>query len=611
MRPPFFKRLHVRLTALPFLFVVLILAAGGAAFYWLDYSQVLKDYYKLYLVNITSEKKLAADSWVEFYKNDITNLSETPAVKEASRVMNAAFDKLPPLKRRKADQERQNISADLSAMLAGKVASGRYRMLAVISKDGRVFAGSKQEAVGADWSDRDFYKGISAVKKSPAFLRISSEGGNSAELVSVFQADNNTVDGIIYAVADAKELVSIMKIEKGVYRTGKVELIDGEGNVILSRDGVPSAKIKYNVPAAQKDEPVRQKAGTFFYCASLEDGQFRLIGTVEEVEAKAPINFLFALYCSCALLIAVVLIIQAAYTAPRLVSKPVAELTTYVNAASSGESGLYLDLKYKGELAELRIAFEDAVSYFTEREKLLSNDYKVPDKEEEKKPAEKHVSASSISEVCIYKEIKEPLARIASDIESAISAGAAPNAELQNIAEDANRLLVAADDLIALARFGNGISGSSSSEFEPAKELKKVEDEISRLIGSKEIVLVVDCENSVPQSLKMDKDSIYYMVKALATEAVLNTDIGTITITAGIATENDTRYLRFAVADTGRGFSKELLDQMLDTDKYMPGCFTNWVVKATAQSLGGRMEVESIEGKGSVFTVFIPFESAV
>lgn len=608
MKPAFFERLHIRLAALPFLFIVLILAAGGASFYWLDYSQAFKDYYKLYLVNITSEKKLAADSWFEFYKNDINNLSETAAVKEASGIMNSTFDKFPPLKRRRAEQGRQNILADLSALLADKVASGKYSMLALISKDGRVLAGSRQETLGADWSDRDFYKGLSKIKKSPAVLRISSESGagNSAEFVSVFQGDNNTVDGLIYAVADAKELVSIMKIEKGVYRSGKIELIDGEGNVVLGKDGVPATKVRYNVPAGQKDEFVRHKAGTFFYCANLEDSRFRLIGTVAESEAKAPMNFLFALYCACAVLIIIVLLVQAGYTAPRLVSRPVAELAAYVNAASMGSGDMDLNLNYKGELAGLRSAFEEIVREFAEREKFLRE---VSAKAKEQ-PADEHAFSSRLSEDCIYKELRGPLASLISDMESLGSAGSVSDTGLKDVLADANRLLVTADDLIALARLENRRVGPASSEFNVAAELKRVGDEAGKLIGPKEIGLVVDCDSSIPQTLLTDKDSVYYMMKALTAGAVLNTDVGTITVTAGIATEGKTKYLRFAVADTGKGASKEILDQQLAAAVYVPGGFTMWVVKATAQALGGGLEAESIEGRGSVFTVSIPFEAA-
>ncbi|TAN41663.1 MAG: HAMP domain-containing histidine kinase [Nitrospirae bacterium] len=610
MRPAFFKRLHIRLTALPFLLVVLILAVGGAAFYWLDYSQAFKDYYKLYLVNITSEKKLAVDSWFEFYKNDINGLSGTASVKEAGIIMNSSLDKLSALKRRKAEQERQNISAGLSALLADKTASGKYRMLAVISKDGRVFAGSKHEILGADWSDREFYKGSAKIKKSPAVFRITSEGGagDSAEFVSVFYGDNNTVEGMIYAAVDSKELAALMKIEKGVYRTGKVELIDGEGNVVLSKDGVPSAKLRYNVPAGRNDESVRHKAGTFFYCANLEDAQFRLIGTVQESEAKAPMNFLFALYCACAFLVIIVLLVQASYIAPSVVSRPVAELTAYINAASAGSRELDLDLEYKGELAALKSAFEDAVGYFSERERLLREELDVPVREEEK-PTVEPIPSSRISEECVSKQLREPIARIISDMEALMSEGPAVYAGLHDTVADANRLLVTADDLTALVRLENGRTGSLSSEFNPADGLKIIEEQAAGLIGQKEIGLVVDCDSSVPRVLLTDRDSVYYIMKALTFAAVLSTDVGTVTVTAGLAAENNAEYFRFAVSDTGRGFSKELLEQ-LDTSVYVPGCFTVFAVKNTLQALGGRLEAESIEGKGSVFTAFVPFGPA-
>lgn len=110
-----------------------------------------------------------------------------------------------------------------------------------------------------------------------------------------------------------------------------------------------------------------------------------------------------------------------------------------------------------------------------------------------------------------------------------------------------------------------------------------------------------------------DQARLRQMLVNLLSNAIKFTDAGSVTVCASQADE----HLVLAVLDTGRGIPAEDLPAIFDEYRQVKGQSESAVQRGTglglsitkkfAELLGGSIEVESAVGKGSTFTVRIPF----
>ncbi len=63
---------------------------------------------------------------------------------------------------------------------------------------------------------------------------------------------------------------------------------------------------------------------------------------------------------------------------------------------------------------------------------------------------------------------------------------------------------------------------------------------------------------------------------------------------------------RVSVADTGRGFSRDELNQLFGDISSPQASVGLIIARKISEILGGSLETESVAGKGSVFTAVIP-----
>jgi signal transduction histidine kinase len=114
-------------------------------------------------------------------------------------------------------------------------------------------------------------------------------------------------------------------------------------------------------------------------------------------------------------------------------------------------------------------------------------------------------------------------------------------------------------------------------------------------------------------SITIDGDKLKHILQNLINNAIKFTDKGLVTISA--------RYFpgmsaaEFAVADTGIGIPEEMLPSIFEMFRQLDSSETRthggvgiglYIVKKYTEMLGGKIQVESKVGKGSIFTVTIP-----
>jgi len=125
-----------------------------------------------------------------------------------------------------------------------------------------------------------------------------------------------------------------------------------------------------------------------------------------------------------------------------------------------------------------------------------------------------------------------------------------------------------------------------------------------------------------------DKIKLKYVLQNLSNNAIKFTDEGYVTVSAAVLDSDPTRlpgqplenariWLKFDVADTGIGISKEFLPLIFEKFSQVDSSTTRvhggiglglHIVKRCIELLHGTIEVDSELGKGSTFSVRIPCE---
>ncbi len=135
----------------------------------------------------------------------------------------------------------------------------------------------------------------------------------------------------------------------------------------------------------------------------------------------------------------------------------------------------------------------------------------------------------------------------------------------------------------------------------------------SILSKQKQLQWSVYVDEIVPELIKTDKIRITQLLNNLLSNAVKYTDEGKVELT--ITTEEDT--LIFSVADSGAGIKEELQEKIFDpyyqleNSHHIQGTGLGLsIVKKLITMFNGELLLKSTTGKGSTFTVKIPFKVA-
>jgi CheY-like chemotaxis protein len=134
---------------------------------------------------------------------------------------------------------------------------------------------------------------------------------------------------------------------------------------------------------------------------------------------------------------------------------------------------------------------------------------------------------------------------------------------------------------------------------------------ISTLASEKGLKLHYTAEGDIPEAIAGDKSRIRQVLVNLLSNAVKFTQKGEIEVRAKASKLADDNYeIQFSVRDTGIGISQETLDRLFQpfsqadastSRKYGGTGLGLAISKRLVELMGGRIWVESVEGKGSTF----------
>lgn len=189
---------------------------------------------------------------------------------------------------------------------------------------------------------------------------------------------------------------------------------------------------------------------------------------------------------------------------------------------------------------------------------------------------------------------------------------------LETVVQCSTTLMSLINDVLDFSKIEAGQLNLEKLNFCPVSLLEDVAAEFSPIARKKELELVVAYDDAIPRYVMGDPTRVKQVLYNLVSNAIKFTYTGEIILRADTLEigELDAR-IRFSVIDTGIGidvsrrhaiFNSFTQADMSTTRKYGGTGLGLSISKELTELMGGQIEVESVEGKGSTFFVEVPFE---
>lgn len=182
-----------------------------------------------------------------------------------------------------------------------------------------------------------------------------------------------------------------------------------------------------------------------------------------------------------------------------------------------------------------------------------------------------------------------------------------------NIQNASKMLLTTINDILDLSKLESGKMDIVPVQYEVSAMFSDLVNLIWLRANQKDLEFRVDIAQDIPSMLYGDEVRIKQVITNLLTNAVKYTKMGSVTLSAkGERISADAFRLRVSVADTGTGIRKESLDDLFRSFKRVDeelnrniegtGLGLN-ISKQLMDMMGGKISVDSVYHKGSVFTI--------
>ncbi|HET6883227.1 MAG TPA: ATP-binding protein [Pirellulales bacterium] len=335
-----------------------------------------------------------------------------------------------------------------------------------------------------------------------------------------------------------------------------------------------------------------------------------------------------AILCAIAIVITFLAIAAAYFVVRYVIVKPLKHLRDVSDAVSRGNLEQRAEINTADEFEELAVAFNRMLAHLiTAQEELRRLNIHLDLKVDELAQANMRLfelnRLKSDFLATMSHELRTPLNSIIgfSDVLSSIkSLDDKQHRYVQNIQKSGKMLLDMINDILDLAKIESGKMELRPSDFRIEQVIHAQCDMARPLAERKNLDLDIVVDTDLPE-LFQDQGKVQQILNNLLSNAIKFTpDGGRIVISARRSPDDE---LQLTVADTGVGISEE--DQAHIFEKFrqgrtvMPGgdAMTREysgtglglsIVKELCKLLGGDISAQSELGKGSTFTVRLPWQ---
>jgi signal transduction histidine kinase len=317
------------------------------------------------------------------------------------------------------------------------------------------------------------------------------------------------------------------------------------------------------------------------------------------------------------LLVGLGMAVLASLLVGRRILKPLQTLRHGVQRIASGELSFRLDVRTRDEFEMLA----DEFNRMTER---LQEAYEGLEHKVEERTRELVLLNQQLEQANRLKS--QFLANVSHELRTPMNAiigftrlvmrktdGQIPRVQqvnLQKVLISADHLLHLINGLLDLAKIEAGRMEVQPVRFELRELIPVLAATIEPLLKPDRVRFVTDVAPDVPL-LHTDRDKLKQVLLNLLSNAAKFTDEGVIRVAAW----RDGDRLKVAVSDTGIGMPKDALDYIFEEFRQVDMSSTRRhggtglglaIVRKLAELLGGEVNAESEQGRGSTFTVTVP-----
>lgn len=239
--------------------------------------------------------------------------------------------------------------------------------------------------------------------------------------------------------------------------------------------------------------------------------------------------------------------------------------------------------------------------------------------EEANRFAEELLASREKLMLAITHDFKAPLGSIMgyADLLSRLTVDGRQRFYLDNMKTSSEHLLKLVTDLLDFHRLDLNKAEINRVTFHPARLLEEIYVSFEPLTSAKGLSLKCEIDPELKGAFISDPLRLRQIVNNLLSNAVKFTSEGGITLTASFVPKGDSvfpgNHLKLSIIDTGKGMDPGDRERIFQEFTRLPGAQGEEgfglglsIVRMLVQLLEGRIEVDSVLGKGSTFTLRVP-----
>lgn len=265
--------------------------------------------------------------------------------------------------------------------------------------------------------------------------------------------------------------------------------------------------------------------------------------------------------------------------------------------------------RYAGELAKLNVELEDKVRERTEELEATNRELHIANLKIREADRLKSEFLANMSH-----ELRTPMNAIIgfTRLVRRKSADLLPKRQRENLEKveiSAKQLLALINDILDLSKIEAGKMSVNFMPFDLAALVDTCFSTVESMVQQGKVQLIKEIPDDLPEVVN-DQDKLKQIIINLLSNALKFTEEGEVKLSA---TLEDTS-LKIAVSDTGIGIPPDALEYIFDEFRQADGSTTRAhggtglglsITKKLAHLLGGTVDVSSVEGEGSIFTITI------
>ena len=183
------------------------------------------------------------------------------------------------------------------------------------------------------------------------------------------------------------------------------------------------------------------------------------------------------------------------------------------------------------------------------------------------------------------------------------------------IMTNARRLLSIVSDLLDQSQIEAGRLTIQIHPFRPQELISNIHDVLDKLASDKGVVFSSEIDPDIPDMLNGDSSRLQQIIINLVANAIKFTDQGSVHLRLF---EPDVNHWAISVKDSGLGIPKDEIGHIFEAFRQVDAAMTREhggfglglsIVKNLVDLMGGRIDVESQLGIGSIFIVTFPLVS--